>query len=160
MKRFVTWLLIAVLMVPFAPQRAYSTDLSVTVGSVAKGSDAAVANGTAGVTITAGQAVYLEAATATYKLADTNSATAEVRNFAGIALHASLAGQPIQVQTGGSITIGATLTVGEVYVLSANAGGIAPIADLVAGHYTCIIGVATSATVLKINIFYPAVLHG
>jgi hypothetical protein len=58
--------------------------------------------------------------------ADCNSATAEVRVASAIVLTGSAAGQSVVVQTGGQITIGATLTAGVVYYLSGTAGGIRP----------------------------------
>lgn len=127
-------------------------DLVITAANVVKGSNATLANGTAGATITAGQALYLEAATTTYKLADCDSATAEVRSPAGIALHASLSGQPITLQTAGDITIGATLAAGVAYYLSPNAGGIAPVADILSGDYPVLLGLAKSTTVITLKI--------
>jgi hypothetical protein len=56
------------------------------------------------------------------------------------------------VQTAGNINLGATLTVGQIYVLSATAGGIAPVADLATGHYPSILGVATTASNLLMGI--------
>lgn len=126
------------------------TDLVITAASVLPGSGARIVEGTAGAALTAGQALYLDSATNTYKLADTDSATAAVRSAVGIALHAAASGQPIAVQTGGSITIGATLTAGDAYWLSGTAGGICPVADVAAGDYPEIIGIATSTTVMKL----------
>lgn len=125
-------------------------DITITVASVAAGADAVTYQGTAGVTITAGQVVYLDSATGTLKLADSDSATAAVRSPFGIALHGSLAGQPLLVQRAGSLTIGATLTAGLAYYLSKTAGGICPVADIASGGYSTILGIATSTTVLKL----------
>jgi hypothetical protein len=131
------------------------TDLSITASQVQPGTtDAAFEYGTAGATITAGQAVYLDATTNKYKLADCDlsAAAATVR---GIALNGAADGQPIKVQTGGTITLGAGAApaVGTVYVLSSTAGGIAPAADLATGKRTSIIGVgaATNTLLIKIN---------
>jgi hypothetical protein len=92
-----------------------------------------------------------------FKLADANSATEAVRTAYGIALNGASSGQPLTVQDAGEITIGATVAVGTVYVLSATPGGIAPAApgvtDLVTGMYTSIIGIGKTATVLKLKIF-------
>jgi hypothetical protein len=128
------------------------TDLSITAASVVAGAGATQARGTAGATITAGEVVYFDSATSTYKLADCDSATAAVRSPRGIALHASLSGQPLAVHTGGPITIGATLTAGVAYYLSATPGGICPVADLTTGDYPVILGIATSTTVLNVDI--------
>ena len=51
----------------------------------------------------------------------------------------------------GPVDLGATLTVGEVYVVSATKGSIAPIADLTTGDYVTILGVASSASSLELN---------
>jgi hypothetical protein len=93
----------------------------------------------------------LDTATNTYKLADNDSATAAVRSPAGIALHGSLANQPLTILTGGPITIGATVAVGDVVCLSSTAGGICPSADIAAGDYNTIIGIATSTSVVDVQ---------
>ena len=54
-------------------------DLTLTAASVLAGSNATTRLGTAGATITAGQVVYFDDTTNTFKLADTDSATAAVR---------------------------------------------------------------------------------
>lgn len=130
-------------------------DLSITAASVVAGSGAKKLEGTAGASVTAGHVCYLDPTTNTYKLADNDHATAAVRSPAGIALHAAAANQPLTVLTEGPITIGAALTAGVVYYLSGNAGGIAPIADIGAGDYPTIIGIATSTTVLDV-LFHEA----
>lgn len=127
-------------------------DLTVTVANVAAGSGSTRVNGTAGATVTAGQVVYLDSATRTYKLADNDSATAAVRSPAGIALHASLSGQPLTVLTEGLITIGATTAIGTVYCLSSTAGGICPVADIGTGDYNTIIGIGTSVTAIDVKL--------
>jgi predicted lysophospholipase L1 biosynthesis ABC-type transport system permease subunit len=85
-------------------------------------------------------------------LADCDSATAAVRSPYGIALHGSLANQPLTVIKSGPVTIGAALTAGVAYYLSATAGGICPVADLASGDYPVILGIATSTTVLDVDI--------
>jgi hypothetical protein len=127
-------------------------DLTITAASVVSGTGALVAHGTAGAALTAGQVVYLDETTSSYKLSDSNSATAAVRDVDGIALHASAAGQPIAVHTRGPITIGATLVAGQTYALSETPGGIQPVADLGSGEYPTILGMATSTTVLNVKI--------
>jgi hypothetical protein len=112
------------------------TDLSITAANVVAGSGAKITAGTAGATITAGQVLYYDSATSSYKLADTDSAT--------------VAGQPLTFLQSGPITIGATVAVGDVYFLSGTAGGIAPFADVAAGDYPCIIGICTSTSVLDV----------
>lgn len=128
------------------------TDLSITAASVVPGADARTISGTAGATITAGQAVYLDTATNTYKLADSNGAAALIRTPVGIALHGASANQPLTIQRSGDLTIGATLTAGVAYYLSDTPGGICPVADVGSGEYPCIVGIAKSTTVLDVNI--------
>ena len=116
-------------------------DITITAANVLKGTAARTVEGTAAVTIAAGQTVYLDSSVNTYKLADNSASTTDL--VAGIALHSSVANQPIVVQASGNIDLGATLTTGETYVLSTTAGGIAPIADLATTEYVTILGVAT-----------------
>jgi hypothetical protein len=127
-------------------------DLTITAASVLPGTGAKIVEGTAGAAVTAGQVLYLDSSTNTYKLADCNSATAAVRSPAGIALNGAASGQPVAVQTAGPITIGATLTAGVGYWLSGTAGGIRPVADNTTGDYPVILGLATSTTVINIKI--------
>lgn len=135
-------------------------DLVVTAASVLPGTNATTLTGTAGATITAGQVVYLdEATTGEWLLADADSATAAARGLGkiGIALNGASDGQPLKVQTDGSITIGATMTAGVAYFLSDEPGAIAPYADLLTGDYVTLVGVATSTTVLNLEFLYSAV---
>ncbi len=127
-------------------------DLSITAANVVAGGSSVTTDGTAGAAITAGQVVYRDATTGRYLLADNNSGTAAARSPAGIALNGAATGQPVEVLTRGAVTIGATLTPGVAYYLSATAGGICPVADLTTGHYPTIMGIATSASVLDVLI--------
>jgi hypothetical protein len=127
-------------------------DLVITAANVLAGSGAKKVAGTAGATITAGQVVYLDSADSEYKLADADSATAAVRSPAGIALHGASDGQPLTILSKGPITIGATVTAGVAYYLSPTAGGICPVADLLTGDYPTVLGLATSASVIEVDI--------
>ncbi len=132
-------------------------DLTVTANSVVAGADSTTTSGTAGVTITAGQAVYLDTTTGKWALADADSATVAQRRAAGIALNGAALNQPIKVLTSGDVTIGATVTAGVAYYLSGTAGGICPVADIGTGEYVNLIGIATSATVIRVGIQFPNV---
>lgn len=127
------------------------SDLSVTATSVVAGAGT-FQSGTAGETITAGQAVYKDPTTHLYMKADCNSAVAVARTPLGIALNGGAINQPIKIQTSGLITIGATLTGGVAYYLSGTPGGIRPVADNTTGDYPCLVGMAVSTTVLNIGI--------
>lgn len=121
-------------------------DLTITAANVVAGSDAVKSTGVAGVSVTAGQSVYLDTTTNTYKLADAD-ASASV-NESSIALHAAAANQPLTVQTGGTITIGATISVGLSYYVSATAGGICPEADLASGDFPYLLGFGSATGII------------
>lgn len=127
-------------------------DITITAANVLPGANARTEHGTFGATITQGQAVYRDSSDGKYKLADTDSATAEVKVPRGIALNAGSNGQPATIQTNGDITIGATLTAGTAYYLSPVAGGIAPLADVAIGDDYTLLGLAKSTTVLALDI--------
>lgn len=130
-------------------------DITVTPSAVVAGSNATRDTGIAGETITAGKAVFLNAATNRWMLSDNNgTGTREVK---GIALNGASANQPLAILKDGDITIGATLVAGTDYWLSATAGGICPRADLATGMDTIQIGVAKSASVLAVSIVDPGV---
>ncbi len=127
------------------------SDLAITAANVQSGAGASIDTGAAGEALAAGKAVYQKASDSKWYLADCNSATAEARVAKAIALTGSAAGQPVVVQKGGAITIGATLTAGVVYYLSGTPGGIRPAADNTTGDYPQAIGIADSTTVLKLD---------
>lgn len=121
-------------------------DLVVTAASVAVGGTAITENGEAGAALTAGQ-VVMPRASGAYELADADDTTLD--EVGGVVLNNAAEGQPITVAKPGSdITIGATLTAGTSYFLSATAGGICPFADLVIGDRVIFLGIAKSTTVL------------
>lgn len=127
-------------------------DISQTAANVLAGSTAKIRHGTAGATITAGQPLYADATDGgRLKPADANASQATAA-VVGIALHASLDEQPIAYAVAGKVNLGATLTVGQIYVPSATAGAIAPVADLATGHYVTTLGVAISASEIDLAI--------
>lgn len=128
-------------------------DLTITPANVVIGAGAKVnRSGRAGTTVTAGQQVYLDPSTQKYLLADNNSATAAARVPSGTALNGAALNQPLAVLEDGDVTIGATLVPGTAYYLSDTPGGICPFADLAAGEFPCVIGIAKSASVLRVKI--------
>lgn len=133
------------------------TDISITAANVKPRANTIVKHGTAGASITAGQVLYREAATKAMKLSDNDSATAEVRAIAGIALHAASADQPIAYASGGDIDAGGTLTAGVDYYLSGTPGGICPRADVTTGDDPIRVGIAKSTTVLTLDFADPDV---
>ena len=136
-------------------------DLSITAASVVAGNGAPTKTGTAGATIAAGEVVYLDTATTgKWQLADSDAASAEARGQTanvGIALNSAAANQPIVVQTGGTVTLGAVLTAGTAYYLSDTPGKICPLADVTGGDYYVLLGLAASTSVLNLDVQYSGV---
>jgi hypothetical protein len=133
------------------------TDLAITNTLVVPGTDAVLKYGTAGETIAAGKAVYLNTSTKKYMLADANVGTAENQIAVGIAVNGASLNQPITVQSGGDMTTNAIWTAGTSYYLSGTAGGIAPFADITTGYSVCQMGIAKSTTVFTVKISNPGV---
>lgn len=127
-------------------------DLSITAGSVLKGTNAQVQSGTAGATITAGQPLYADS-TDGFKLKPAIGTSAAASKCVGISLHAALDEQPVQYLTSGQYTVGATVVLGQTYVVSAGAaGGVAPISDLTTGNYPSILGIAVTTAIIDVLI--------
>lgn len=126
-------------------------DLVIVAANV-KNVDAIVQWGTFGATITQGKACYLDPADGKWKLGDANGASADIRRVQGIALTGGSNGQVGAVAIPpGTIDLGTTLTVGEIYVLSATAGGVAPVADYASGMSPGIVGIGTAANRLMLD---------
>lgn len=124
-------------------------DIAITAANV-KRVDTTSQAGKYGATIAQGKAVYLDPADNKWKLADANGASVDIRRCQGIALTSGANDQDCTVAIGGVIDIGATLTVGELYVLSATPGGVAPVADLASGMSPAVIGIGTAANRLQL----------
>lgn len=127
-------------------------DVTVVAAEVLPDSGTATSTGTLGGTVTAGQTVYKDSS-GNFQAADAN-ASATTATVAGIAMTGGVSGQPF-IYTSADCTLdpGFTVTVGAVYVQSATAGGIAPVADLTTGWRTSIIGVGLTASQLKVKIY-------
>ena len=113
-----------------------------------------VAAVTAGEAITQGMPVYLQS-NKYYKADASTQAAAKCR---GIALTPAAADELFVLASPDStVDVGATLTIGETYVVSGTSGGIAPIADLTTGEFVTILGTATTAGKLPLNIIFGTV---
>lgn len=132
-------------------------DISITASAVLAGANSANVVGIAAEAIAAGKACYQSSSDKKWRLADSNSSTAEARQATGIALNGAAANQPVSIHKSGDITIGATLTAGQAVYLSDTPGGLCPVADIGAGEYVCLIGLAKSTTVLAVDIQFPNV---
>ena len=134
------------------------SDLAITAANVVVASPSTTNNGVAGATITAGQTVYLSPTTGDYLPAKANNVN--TTTVAGIALNNAAAGQPLQILTSGNYVCGGTPVVGGTYMLSAaNAGGIAPVDDIVTTDYVSFLGIATSNTNIFIQILNSGTIH-
>src|SRR5262245_41901097 len=129
-------------------------ELTIGPSQVLSGPDADFFQGIAGQAVTAGQVCYLDSLSNRLRLADANGSqdSAEV---VGIALHQAASEQPLRIQTNGTLTLGATAAPGNstVYIAGATPGGIAPVADKVAGWYTSIVGVGGPNNTLRMAVF-------
>ena len=125
-------------------------DISVTAANVAR-VDGVTQDVTAGATITAGQLVYKDTSDSNeHKPIDADVEASAV--IAGVALNGAADGQPVRILTTGNLNPGGTAVVGEVYCASTNSGGIAAYGDLATGDYVSVLGIATTASNIKIAI--------
>lgn len=115
------------------------------------GADIEVVQG--GEAITQGMPVYQQTANLKYFKADANASQAAAAASA-IALTACDADESYFViaKTGTEVDLGATLTVGETYIVGAVAGEINPIGDAATGWYPCILGIARTASAIPLDI--------
>ena len=121
-------------------------DLAITAANVLKGANAVFQAGIAGATITAGQPLYLDSNTNTYKLADAD-ASAAAATVVGVSLNGASSGQPVSINfSDDDFTTGGTMTVGAIYILSNNAGGVTLASSLTTGWYPNVVYIAKSTT--------------
>ena len=127
--------------------------ISITAASVLKSSTGQVSVGTAGATITAGQAVYIDTSDSNkIKLADANGTT-PATTFAGIALNAASSGQPVSYCTNDTagFTIGATVLAGDTIWLSPTAGGLTKTIGDLSGGLAIVVGVMLTTTTMNLT---------
>lgn len=126
-------------------------DLSITAANVGVRGRAAIEIVQVGEAVTQGQPAYFKDSDQKYYRTDAN-ASAEAAEAVGVFLSAASTDGFALLAKSGPINLGATLTAGETYVVSATAGGIAPIADATTGWYVTILGVASSSSQLELKI--------
>lgn len=131
-------------------------NITQTAANVAAGSSTTrVQLVQAGEAITQGQPVYL-ASDGKYYQTDAND-TAVKAQAKGIAVSPASTDGHFLMAVDGLINLGATLAVGQVYVVSATKGAIAPYGDLTTNDYVTILGVATTTALMDINILISGV---
>lgn len=140
-------------------------DLTVSATGVKRTSSTVIQEGTAGATITAGQPVYADSAN-NYVLKPCQATSQAAAQCVGIALHGAASGQPLRYAADGDVIFsGTTMVMGTCYVVSANAGGIAPSADLdasTAANYGTFLGISTNDgtnNILRLGIAISNILN-
>lgn len=132
------------------------SDLVITPANVV--SSVAIGNQSraiAAAAITAGQVVYINSSGQAALAQSSAAAPANLvgASNSGIALNSAAAGQPVNFVPASNgdpnLAIGATLTPGQAYYLSATAGNICPFTDVVHPDLAVLIGVAVDATHLN-----------
>ena len=127
-------------------------DLAPTAGSVVAAEGISKTEQIAGASIVAGDWLYMDTANNNVmKLAQADGTALEATVY-GMALNTASIGQPVLVARAGDVDFGCTITVAAVYILSATAGKICPVADLVSSSYLSIVGYGTATDNLVIAI--------
>lgn len=110
-----------------------------------------------GVTVTAGQSVYVDTNNKV-QLFDSNSVPTTVPTIFGVSLNGGSQNQCCAIQTKGNITIGATVVTGTMYIVGAVAAGdINPDADRVSTWVVIELGRASSASVIVLAPRYTGI---
>ena len=126
-------------------------DLSINVVAVMAPSGAIPQTLLATVNFNHGDVIYaINSTHAGLANAAVNINTAAAR---GIAVGNGYTGQPIPYVDAGTITIGATVPVGHILVLSPNAGKIGNHADLTTNHYLTPLGYGNNSTTIELAIY-------
>lgn len=117
-----------------------------------------VEQGIAGEAITQGMPVYLLSTDSKHYQCDADLTAVEAA-CVGIALTPAATDEYFLIaKPGTTIDLGATLTVGQAYAVSATKGAIAPLSDLSTGAYPTILGVATTSGKLPLDILASGVV--
>ena len=103
-----------------------------------------------GEAVNQGMPVYRKAADGKYWKAQNDNGAAEAA-ATGIVLTKGAANGYGYIATEGNVDIGATLVVGETYCVSNAFGSICPIADVGSTEFPTILGVASTASNLKLK---------
>lgn len=126
-------------------------DLTITAANVGVGDQTTITRLVqVGEAVTQGQPLYQLASDGKYYEADANDAAKDAAE--GIAITSASTNGYAIMATKNKVNLGATLTVGTIYVVSDTVGGIMPAADLFTGDYVTILGVASTAALLDLQI--------
>lgn len=124
-------------------------DLTQTAANVGIGSDTEVIRVQVGEAVAQGQPGYRGASNKWYQTdADLSAAAAAAE---GVFITPAATDGHSLLAVSGDVNLGATLTVGETYVVSVTKGKICPIGDLNTGDYVTHLGVAKSTSLISLN---------
>ncbi len=132
-------------------------DLVVVPANVKPGLDLVTKRGIAGEAITAGDSLF-KATDGELELCEKDQAVADAA-CVGVALNDAAALQPVEYGITGTIDMGAILAIGQTYIIGAAPGALAPEADAAVGNFTTVVGIATTANILKLGILQSGVTH-
>jgi hypothetical protein len=138
-------------------------DITITPASVLPPASGKFTDGVVGETVTAGMLLYLKDADSLWYKADCltlEKAGGTDINKLKWAMAGATAGQPCPLLTvGQEITLGAVLSQGRVYALSATAtsGKMCPIADLVNTNILVVLGYAKTSSVFVFSPIKPGI---
>jgi len=133
----------------------------LSIGTVVNLNPIVKTAGIAGETLTAGQSVYYKISDGRwYKAQATTLALSGYGTQVGICLVGGTVGTAVTIATSGDVDLGVSVTVGTIYVISAaNAGGIAPWADLASTNLVTILGVGNAADIISMGVFASGIAH-
>jgi len=134
-------------------------DLTITATDVNIVSDSFAERVLAGESLTPGQAVYQNASDLKYYKADCD--TVSTATVSGVCVSYAAADAYVYIlnSLNSVIDIGATVSVGEIYVVSDTAGNIMPNTDLTSGQYVSVIGYGSDTNEITMNIYNSGVAH-
>jgi hypothetical protein len=126
-------------------------DITVSSSLVQPSETAPFESGVCAASFTAGQLGYLDGSLNKWKLAVATAQPAAAAR--GVATANYSTGQIGRFQTHETLNLGGGVSVGTVYAVSTNAGGIAPIADVTTGNWITPVAVGATTNNLSLNIF-------
>jgi hypothetical protein len=127
----------------------HAADITITAANVLPSGQAKFTTFPAASAVTAGQLLYC-ATTCAQAVATSGSNTHVV---AGIAINSAATGQQVKVcYYDPAFKVGGTVAVGAAYILSSNAGGLAPSADAGSGWYVTFVGIGIDSTHIKLDL--------
>ncbi len=126
-------------------------DLTIAAANVVADYQAKIKTGVAGEAISAGEVLYIKAADDDELWLAQHDGTAIEAAAVGIALADAADAAAVSYIVSGELALGSILTTGLIYVVSAEPGAIAVVADAGSADYVTVVGVAKSAGTLEVD---------